>query len=502
VKEGTTMTTGTQTAPHRYGHFIDGQTQFGPADRVIERINPATMTVVSVYADGDAADIDAAVASARRAFDAGVWSEVPGMQRSRVLTDLARLMEQHRDELADLDSLEVGKPLRVAHGDVDAAIGLVAFAASLAAAQHGDVHTNLGPDFTGLLVREPIGVVGAIVPWNFPLLILCQKVAFALAAGCSVVAKPSEYTSASAVRLAELAVAAGVPVGVYNVVTGAAAAGQALAEHMDVDMITFTGSTATGRRVLEASKGNLKKTSLELGGKAAQVVFADADLDDAVEGVAFSFTHNQGECCVAGTRLLVESTIADEFTTRLVQRAKRLRVGGDDADFGAMIHPKHLDTVLGTVTRAQQDGAALLTGGHRLTDGERAAGLFMEPTILNDVTPSSAAFQEEIFGPVLTVTTFDSIDEAIRLANGVVYGLGNTIWTKNIDTVQRMIRKLRSGTVWVNTTIDGAPQMSFGGYKASGYGREMGHMGLEEFTQLQAVQIREGKRAGTFGLRD
>lgn len=496
------MTTSAQIAPHRYGHFIDGQVLHGPADRVIERVNPTTMTAVSVYADGDAADIDAAVASARRAFDSGVWSEIPGMERSRVLTDLARLMEAHRDELAGLDCVEVGKPLRVARGDVDAAVGLVAFAASLAASQHGDVHTNLGPDFTGLLVREPIGVVGAIIPWNFPLLILCQKLAFALAAGCSVVAKPSEYTSASALRLAELAVSAGLPDGVYNVVTGRGAAGQALAEHLDVDMITFTGSTATGRRVLQASQGNLKKTSLELGGKAAQIVFADADLDDAVEGVVFSATHNQGECCVAGTRLLVESTIAEQFTSRLVERAKRLRIGVDDADFGAMIHKQHLEAVLGTVSRAQQDGATLLAGGHRLTDGERASGLFMEATILADVAPSSAAFQEEIFGPVLTVTTFDSVSEAIRLANGVVYGLGNTVWTKNIDTVQRMIRKLKSGTVWVNTTIDGAPQMSFGGYKASGYGREMGRMGIEEFTQVKAVQIREGKRAGTFGLRD
>jgi acyl-CoA reductase-like NAD-dependent aldehyde dehydrogenase len=496
------MTTDVRTARRHYGHFIDGQMRPGPADRVIERINPATMAVVSVYAEGDAADIDAAVASARRTFDSGVWSEISGMQRSRVLTDLARLMETHRDELAQLDCWEVGKPLRVARGDADAAIGLVSFAASLAAAQHGDVHTNLGPDFTGLLVREPIGVVGAIVPWNFPLLILCQKVAFALAAGCSVVAKPSEYTSASALRLAELAIAAGVPAGVYNVVTGLGAAGQALAEHRDVDMITFTGSTATGRRVLQASQGNLKKTSLELGGKAAQIVFADADLDDAVEGVVFSFTHNQGECCVAGTRLLVEAAIADEFTARLVQRAQRLRIGVVDADFGAMIHQQHLEAVLGSVDRAQQDGARLITGGRRLTDGDRAAGLFLDATILADVDPSSAAFQEEIFGPVLTVTTFDSVDEAIRLANGVVYGLGNTVWTKNIDTVQRMIRKLRSGTVWVNTTIDGAPQMSFGGYKASGYGREMGRMGLEEFTQLKAVQIREGRRVGSFGLRD
>lgn len=490
------------STPTRYGHIIDGHTILGDDSRVIERSNPATGNVVSIYASGTGTEINDAVAAARRAFDSGVWSGASGMDRMRTLLALAQLMRGSREELALLDSDEVGKPLRVALNDVDAAIGLMEFAASLSAAEHGDVHTNLGDDFTGLLIREPIGVVGAIVPWNFPLLILCQKVAFALAAGCTVVAKPSEFTSASALRLAELALEAGVPAGVYNVVTGAGEAGQALAEHMDVDMITFTGSTVTGRRVLDASKGNLKKTSLELGGKAAQVVFADADLDDAVEGVVFGATHNQGECCVAGARLLVQSSIAAEFNKRLVERTARLKVGaGDvDADFGAMIHEQHLGKVLRAVERAEQDGATVLIGGKRLAGAEYDAGAFMSATVLGGVSPESAAFREEIFGPVLTVTEFDTVDDAIRLANAVEYGLGNTIWTTDINTVLGVVRKLRSGTVWVNTSIDGAPQMAFGGYKASGYGREMGRMGLEEFTQLKSVQIRTGKRAGTFGL--
>lgn len=487
----------------RYGHIIDGASVPGDDSTAIERRNPATGRLVSVYAAGTRNDIDDAVAAARRTFDAGIWSEATGMDRMRTLLGLARLMREHRDELARLDAAEAGKPLRVARNDADGAIGLMEFAASLAAAEHGDIHTNLGADYTGLLIREPIGVVGAIVPWNFPLLILCQKVAFALAAGCSVVAKPSEFTSASALRLAELALEAGVPAGVYNVVTGAGQAGQALAEHPDVDMITFTGSTVTGRRVLEASKGNLKKTSLELGGKAAQIVFADADLDDAVEGVVFGATHNQGECCVAGARLLVQSTIADDFNRRLVERTRRLKVGAGeaDADFGAMIHEAHLSKVLNAVETAQHDGASVLTGGTRLTGPGYDDGLFMSATVLGGVAPESAAFREEIFGPVLTVTEFDTVEDAVRLANAVAYGLGNTIWTSNIGTALDVMRKLRSGTVWVNTSIDGAPQMSFGGYKASGYGREMGRMGLEEFTQLKTVQIRTGKRAGTFGLR-
>lgn len=497
------MTT-TAAPAQRYSHFIDGTGHARADTDVIERIAPATGQVVSIYAAGDAVDVDRAVASARRTFESGSWSQAPGLQRGRVLVRLSELMREHRDELAALDAVEVGKPLRVARNDVDGAIDLVFFAGSLASAVHGDIHTNLGADFTGLLVREPIGVVGAIVPWNFPILILCQKLAFALAAGCSVVAKPSEYSSASAVRLAELAIEAGLPAGAYNVVTGAGQAGQALAEHMDVDMITFTGSTATGRRVLDASRGNLKKTALELGGKAAQIVFADADLDDAVAGVVFAATHNQGECCVAGTRLLVQSSIADEFSRRLVDRMRRLKVGGGDtdADFGAMIHPGHLDKVLDAVATAQRDGAHLLTGGHRLHGDGYDAGLFLEPTVLADVAADSATFQEEIFGPVLAVTPFGTVDEAVELANGVRYGLANTVWTKNIDTAHAVTMRLKSGTVYLNTTIEGAPQMSFGGYKASGYGREMGRAGLEEFTELKAIAYRSGKRTDAFGLRE
>ncbi|MEO7147255.1 MAG: aldehyde dehydrogenase family protein [Terrimesophilobacter sp.] len=492
------------STPTRYGHVIDGAIRLGDESATIERRNPATGNVISVYAGGSGDDIDDAVGAGRRVFDAGTWSEATGMDRMRTLMSLAQLMRDHREELAWLDSSEVGKPLRVALNDTDGAIGLMEFAASLAAVDHGDIHTNLGSDYTGLLIREPLGVVGAIVPWNFPLLILCQKVAFALAAGCSIVAKPSEFTSASAVKLAELALEAGVPAGVFNVITGAGAAGQALAEHMDVDMITFTGSTVTGRRVLEASKGNLKKTSLELGGKAAQIVFADADIDDAVEGVVFGATHNQGECCVAGARLLVQSRIADEFNKRLVERTRALKVGaGDsDSDFGPMIHEQHLTKVLDAVKSAEKDGAIILTGGSRLTGGEYDGHPYMAATVLGNVTARSAAFREEIFGPVLTVTEFDTVEEAIHLANAVEYGLGNSIWTTNLSTALDVMRKLRSGTVWVNTTIDGAPQMAFGGYKASGYGREMGRMGLEEFTQLKSVQIRTGKRSGSFGLRD
>jgi betaine-aldehyde dehydrogenase len=490
------------TAVRQWHHVIDGRPVPCPAP-AIERRSPVTGHLIAEYANGSAADVDAAVHAARRAFDSGVWSDLPGLDRGRTLNRLALLMREHADELAGIDAAEVGKPLRVAKGDIDGAIGHTEFAAALASGVHGDVHTNLGADFTGLLIREPVGVVGVIVPWNFPTLILCQKVCFALAAGCTAVVKPSEFTSGSAIRVAELALEAGMPPGVLNVVTGyGATAGQRLAEHPDVDLISFTGSTATGRKVLVASQTNLKRVSLELGGKAAQIVFADADLDDAREGVLFGAVFNQGECCVAGARLLVEDTIADRFVERLAERCARLRVGGpdSDADLGALIHADHLRKVLGYIEVGVQEGATVRAGGGRLDDPDHAGGCFVQPTILDGVSPAARAFQEEIFGPVLTVTRFSSTEEAIDLANAVEYGLGNTVWTKDIDKALVVSRGLRSGTVWVNTSIDGAPQLPFGGYKASGYGREMGRAGLEEFTQLKTVQIRTGRRAGTFGL--
>jgi betaine-aldehyde dehydrogenase len=495
------VTTHAVDEPITYSHVINGDTRRAGTD-LIDRYSPVTGELISRYPAATETDVNDAVGAAREAFDHGPWRDLDGMTRMHLMLGLGKLMRDAHDELARLDAAEVGKPLRVARADITGAISQVDFAASLAAAVHGDLHTNLGADFTGLLIREPVGVVGVIVPWNFPALILCQKAAYALAAGCTVVIKPSEYTSASAVRIGQLALEAGIPPGVVNVVTGTGTAGEHLSRHADVDMITFTGSTSTGRRVLEAATDNLKKTSLELGGKAAQIVFADADIDDAVEGVLFGATHNQGECCVAGARLLVHDSIADDFCAALVDRAAQLVVGADDteADFGALIHPAHLESVLAAVTLAQSEGSTVLAGGHRLHGDTYDRGCFLAPTILGDVSPDSTAFQQEIFGPVLTVTRFISNAEAVYLANAVSYGLGNTLWSKNIDTVLTVMRQLKSGTVWVNTSIDGSPQLPFGGYKASGYGREMGRAGLEEFTELKTVQIRTGIRRGTFGL--
>lgn len=484
-----------------YGHHIDGEQDAGTNGH-IQRRSPATGALVARFADGTRADVEAAVASARRAFDVGSWPALAGAERSRLLLAVAQAIRSQREVLARIDADEVGKPIRHARADVDASVSHFEYAAALAHEVRGDAYTNLGPQYLGLVQREPVGVAGLITPWNFPALSYGEKVAYALAAGCTVVLKPSELTSGSALEITRLATEAGVPNGVINVVTGhGPTAGQALVEHPQVDYVSFTGSTATGRTVAAAAAANLKRVSLELGGKGANIVLADADLEDAVDGARFAVFFNAGECCVAGSRLLIQDTIAGEFLDRLVQDTQALRVGGphdEEADIGALIHEQHAEKVLGYIESGQREGARLLCGGGRL-GGDRADGIFVEPTILDRVTPDMAIFREEIFGPVLSVTRFGSVDDAIALANDTAYGLGNSVWTKNVDTALRMTRALRSGTVWVNTTIDSSPQMPFGGMKASGYGREAGRAGLEEYTELKSCVIRTGKRDPSFG---
>ncbi|GGO93101.1 aldehyde dehydrogenase family protein [Wenjunlia tyrosinilytica] len=491
----------TERAVRTYGVFIDGE-ETQPTAELMARENPGTQKVVARFTRGDASEAQAAVTSARRAFDKGDWPSRSGAERAAVLRALASLMRRDQEPLAGIDAEESGKPIRLARGDVAAGIALTEYAAALAMTSHGEVHTHLGPDFTGLVTREPCGVVAMITPWNFPLLLLMQKLPFALAAGCTAVCKPSELTSGSTLEIAKLATEAGLPDGVFNVVTGpGATVGNHLARSSDVDLLSFTGSTAVGRSVVEASSGNVKRLSLELGGKAASIVFPDADLEDAVDGVLFAVLFNQGECCVSGARLLVHQDVADRFVAALVDRVSRLRVGApldEDADIGAMIHSAHLDKVLEYIGGAEAEGARVVAGGTRLTSGAFAAGHFMAPTIIDQVSPTSRLFNEEVFGPVLAISRFRTEEEAVELANSVEYGLANSVWSKNIDTALSLGRRLRSGTVWVNTTIDGAPQLPCGGVKNSGYGREMGQAGFEEFTELKTIQIRSGKRTPFF----
>ena len=490
-------------AVRTYGHFIDGAER-PPSTELVERRSPSTGALVARYSAGTFEDTQAAIASARAAFDTGRWPALSGQERSRVLQRLAGLMRRDAERLALIETEETGKPLRLSRGDVQASIGLTEYAAALALTSHGDVHTNLGEGFTGLVTREPAGVVGMITPWNFPLLFLCQKLPFALAAGCTAVIKPAEVTSGTTLEIARLASEAGAVAvaGAVNVVTGrGSVVGQPLAESDHVDVLSFTGSTAVGQRIITASGHNTKRLSLELGGKAATIVFPDADLEAAVHGVLFGAFFNQGECCVSGARLLVHRDVADDFLAALVDRARTLAVGqplGEDSDIGSLIHAEHLDSVLDHVRVGQEHGARLLLGGHRLDNPELRGGFFVAPTILDEVTQNNPAFHQEIFGPVLTVTRFSSTEEAVELANAVRYGLANTVWSKKIDTALTVGRALRSGTVWINTTIDGAPQLPGGGVKQSGYGREMGQAGFDEFTEMKTIQIRTGRREPFF----
>lgn len=479
-----------------YGHHINGVE--APVEGLIERRNPATGEHVASFADGSADDVDAAARAADEAFDDGRWSSLPGAERSRLLLALSSAIGENREHLARIDAEEVGKPLALARADVDGAIAHFEYAAALAHEIRGDVYSNLGDNYLGLVTREPVGVVGLIAPWNFPALSYAEKAAYSLAAGCTSIIKPSEFTSGSTVEITRLAEKVGIPAGVLNVVTGyGSTVGQALVEHPAVDFVSFTGSTATGRQIAVTAATRLKKVALELGGKGANIVCADADLDDAVDGALFAAFFNTGECCVAGSRLLVDEAIADELLDRVAQRTRQLVVGPqEDAQIGALIHVAHADRVMAFIDEARSDGGVVVAGGDREVADKSTA--FVQPTVIDRVTPQMRIFREEVFGPVLCATRFTGIDEAIALANDTNYGLGNSVWTKNLDSALRFKRELRSGTVWVNTTIDSAPQMTFGGMKDSGYGREVGRAGLEEFTVLKSCVIRSGKRAPAF----
>jgi acyl-CoA reductase-like NAD-dependent aldehyde dehydrogenase len=491
------------TQVRRYRHLIGGEWVDASSGETIPRNNPATGETIAEFAAGTPEDTRKAIEAARAAFDTGHWPRMPGTERGALLYKLARRMREEEEDLVRIEVEEVGKTIRFARGDIEGAIGIFEYAAGLASQVHGEAYTNLGDSYNATVVREPVGVAGLIIPWNFPSLILAQKLPFALAAGCTTVVKPSEFTSGTALEIARMAGESGIPDGVVNVVTGeGGATGQVLSESTDVDMIHFTGSTATGRRVMEAAASNVKKLSLELGGKAANIVFADADLDDALDGVLFGSYFNQGECCVAGTRLLVEDSVADEFVGRLVERSRSLKVGDpmDEAtDIGALIHGNHAEKVLGYVEGAKEEGASLLTGGERLSGPDYNGGAFVAPTVFDRVGREMTLFRDEIFGPVLSVTRFRTMEEAIELANDTEYGLANSLWTKDLDKAMIVSRELRAGRIWVNTTIDGGPQLPAGGFKASGFGREMGAAGLEEFTEIKSVLYHLGRREPTFG---
>ncbi|WMD05893.1 aldehyde dehydrogenase [Streptomyces sp. FXY-T5] len=474
------------------GHHIDGAEEAG-GGATFPVVSPRDGRVVAEVADGGAAEVDAAVAAARRAFDTGPWPRLAPADRGRALLRLAGLLEERREELALTVSLEMGKPISDAYGiELRAVINTFRWYGQLAdKLTDGSPHT--APDALALVTREPAGVVGAVVPWNFPLTLAGWKVAPALAAGCTVVLKPSENSPLSALLLGRLATEAGLPPGVLNVVTGdGPTAGRALGLHPDVDVLAFTGSTAVGRHFLRyAADSNLKRVWLELGGKSPNIVLPDApDLEKAAATAAWGIFFNQGEMCTAPSRLLVHSSIAERVTEAVVRRARELRVGDPldpETEMGALVGRAHLDRVADHIRQGVDEGARLRTGGDRVLAG--TGGTYLEPTVFDRVEPGSRLAREEIFGPVLSVLAFDDLDEAVRLANATEYGLAAGLWTSDLSTAHRVSRALKAGTVWVNCYEEGDLTVPFGGMKQSGNGRDKSAHALEKYTELKTTWI-------------
>ena len=474
------------------GAIIDG-TEVAAADgKRFINITPGNGQPIGEVAAGDSADVDRAVASGRRAFNDGRWRDLSPARRKAILHRLADLLERHGAELALLESIDTGKPIAdAAKVDIPLAIGTARYYAEALDKIYGEV----GPSAPGRLsytVHEPLGVVGAIVPWNFPLHMAMWKVAPALAMGNSVVLKPAEQSPMTALRLGQLALEAGLPAGVLNVVPGLGdTAGRALALHPDVDMIAFTGSGAVGRRLMiYSAESNLKRVSLELGGKSPQIVFADcADLDRAAEAAAWGLFYNQGQVCTAASRLLVERSIKATFLARVIEVAREIRPG-DPLDpstrFGALVSARQMETVLDHIASARREAGAPLLGGHRVR--EESGGFFVEPTIF-DIGPDCRLAREEVFGPVLGILTFDDEAEALRMANGTIYGLAAGLWTGSIDRAHRMARSIHAGLVWVNGWDACDITMPFGGFKQSGFGRDRSLHALEKYADLKAVSF-------------
>ncbi len=470
-------------------HHIDGGDVAGAG--TFEVISPRDGRPLAEVANAGQAEADAAVAAARHAFDHGPWPRLAPAERGQVLQRLADLVESHRTELALLISLEMGKPINDAYGiELRAVIATLRYYGELAG-KIADESPQTASDALALVTREPVGVVAAIVPWNFPLTLATWKIAPALAAGCTVVLKPSEQTPLSALRLGQLATEAGVPPGALNVIAAyGREAGVALGTHPDVDVLAFTGSTAVGRHYLHyAADSNLKRVWLELGGKSPNIVFPDApDLDTAAATAAWGIFFNSGEMCTAPSRLLVHSSIADRVVDAVIDRARSLRVGDplDPAtEMGPIATARQLDTVRGYIEAGRTEGARLRTGGRRL---ERP-GHYLEPTVFDQVSPKMTIAREEIFGPVLSVFTFDTVEEAVALANDSAYGLAAGLWTSDVSTAIKVGRALRAGTVWVNCYEEGGLNVPFGGYKQSGNGRDKSAHALEKFTELKTTWI-------------
>jgi len=473
--------------------FIDGKWCQSASGKSFETVDPSTNQVICRVAEGDAADVELAVAAARRAFDSGPWSRMSASERGRLIYKVADLIESHQEELAALESLDNGKPYRDSMAaDLPLTIKCYRYYAGWADKIVGKTIPVDG-DFTCFTRHEPVGVVGQIIPWNFPLLMQAWKWGPALASGCTLVLKPAEQTPLTALRVAQLAQEAGFPNGVINVVPGfGPTAGAALTRHMDVDKVAFTGETSTGQLIMEAAaKSNLKRVSLELGGKSPNIVFADADIDAAVEGAYFGLFFNQGQCCCAGSRLFVEQSIHHEFVAKLVQRAKSQKVGDPfdpETTQGPQITREQQERVLSFIDSGKKEGATIHCGGGK----PNLPGYFVEPTVFSGVTDGMKIAREEIFGPVMNILPFGNIQEVVERSNRTQFGLAAAVWTRDIKKAHRMARSLRAGTVWINCYDVFDAAAPFGGYKMSGVGRELGEYALQLYTEVKTVYIAQG----------
>ena len=471
---------------------IGGKEDMGGATEYITRKSPAHGVPVGKWPAGDAKCVDKAVKAARKAFDSGVWSRIHVSQRSAVLRKTAELVEKNKEALAYQETLETGKPISASRGELEAIINLWHYAAGACRTIRGESYNNLGENLFAVTIRQPIGVVGGIIPWNFPLLILSERLPFILAAGCTAVIKPSEQTCGTSLMIADLLKKAGLPDGVANIVTGyGRKVGQRMLEHKDIDMISFTGSTEVGRLTLEAAASNIKKLGLELGGKNPFILFEDADVKAAADAAALAMTYNAGQCCVASSRLIAHKSVVGPFKKELVKRIKRIKVGDpldESTHIGAISEKVHFEKIMGYLKCGE---GKILVGGK--STGPKK-GMFIEPTLLENVKTSDSIYKEEIFGPVMTINTFSTYDQAVKMANDTEYGLSAFVWSSNVNTCLKAIRDVTAGRIWVNTALEDGPETPLGGCKQSGLGREVSVMGIEEYTEIKTANINLAKR--------
>ncbi len=476
-------------------NYIGGEWVESVSGRYADTLNPANGTVLAKMTVSGKEDVDLAVAAAKKSFyETREWRDMDSQTRGDFILKLADLMDAARNELARLDAIDMGKPLREAEGDIDDAIHCYRYYAGLIKAPYGgvyDVNDGFGK-MHSYTVHEPVGVCGLITPWNYPFLMGAWKLAPALAAGNSIVFKPSSNCVLSSVKMFEIFEEAGMPKGSVNLVLGPGeSVGNAIASHPDISLVTFTGSTAAGQSIMKAAAGNIKKIGLELGGKSPNVIFADTDLEGAVEWAMIGIFFNQGEVCSAGSRIIIEESMHDAFVKRLAERANAITLGDplDNPDMGPLVTEEQMNKVLKYIQKGIEEGAVLVCGGERYTEGNCAKGFYVRPTIFDGCTPDMTIVKEEIFGPVVTVQTFKTEEEAIRLANDTEYGLAGAVFTNDISRAIRVIKEIRAGITWINCYNPTFNEAPWGGYKKSGIGRDLGVHGLEEYQEIKQINI-------------